>query len=674
MDNFQFTDLYDANNDLHFRKGFNAVPYTAADFQDLKDAACAYVKESGAQTDWDYFQYYLAHNRTMPTGAFAVNNEKPYYWWKGGKDAEKVSFTLDDSTGGNDEEKNKLRADALAAAMSDAAFRSLYNGNTKAWDDLTAVVVESGRLVKSYGTEQTFTDLPKLSDGPEITALITAVEGLLQSKIATTVPPVPYPMPVLTWEEIQDALFTDQNMKDAAKKDEYWWKEKDNKPSQKNDPWVDFQMLVGKVGALADAINVAMNDPNYTWDPANDPLTATEVADLRASFTPDIAKNIGLVSASGGELTQADLDNITWEWFDYNTAGCYDSGSFVITWAQIQDAIISAWLNDDATAQGTISGMGITDPSTAWPISLSMRKTMAKRAPTLSSQMTASEDQLAAYTEAIRENPELVQRYEEELEKLLAAAKELEAAVNDARGEAEAPAPSAEPTQSPVPAESAAPAASSEPAESPAETPVPQPSETSRPTETSKPVETSQPTVTPEPEETELPRPTETPEPEETEPPRPAGTPEPEETQKPAETPEPDPVPEQEEPNSSGGTAQPPDSGGTPNQETAQPPDVPAETKDGKEGDDVDISNFDQGVIALTELLSADSMTLNSLENSLLEPAAQGNAVSDDRVSGTGQLRTGEGDRSETGQLYKPIGQDVCEEERQIPSVREVVQ
>ena len=533
-DAFQVTDLYDpANTDLQLSKDFAGTKYTAGDFDDFKAAVLAYVQDAGARTnDWAHLQFYII-NGYMPASNYEMNQHSAYYWWKDGGTAEAVQFTLSAAA-------PEDRANALASALSDAAFRSLYNGNTVAWDNLTAALLESGRLVKlPAGTESGFDALPKYVDG-EVAALESAMESLLQAISGGTVPT--FPAPKATWEEIQYYFHTGTYPADPTVTDTYWWKSKDSKPTAENPPEQDFATLVSLIEAVA-----------------NDQTDAAAEAALRAFLTESMGQHLGLVGANGASpVTQAELDEIDWTGsvgtgspldFGPDSGDCWASGSFQFTWYQMQDVILNGgtWLDnqDDAVlmvTDPTFAGFSVTPPS--WvPAVVSVSFMSVATEGSLADRLAWITARLAALTAAIEKNPAQAERYRAQLVELKTTLDALLAAMDEL---ASIPEGNQIPTESPVISESPAPEESQAPTESPETSESPAPEDSQAPTESPEtsespvPEESQAPTESPEVSESPAPEESQTP----TENPEAPGTPGPEESLPPDTEESGDPAPE----------------------------------------------------------------------------------------------------------------------------------
>lgn len=503
-DAFTVSDL-NTISDLKFASGFDGSTYTSTDFASFKSAIEAYVAEPGASLtvpDWNQTQYYLIHS-SLPVTSAPVSKEAAYYWWKSGGTPTEVSFATTAA-------KPEDMADDLAEAMLDAAFRATYNGNTVAWNNLTAAVLDAGRIAANYaGSETDFTlDFAKFGSGDLANVKAWTVD-LMQAIGGTS---FAIPAPTATWMELQYALMNSGNYQSEADLiaagTDYWWKAKD---TQGNPPAVDFAALDGYIQALA----------------AN-PGDATALANLKDWFTPAKAANMGFTLDGMTPVDAATLSAIPWETFNY---GLFLAGP--VTWNQIEYVFISPMIMgvydfaDDATAGMWTGGFGILDPSGSWTFSTSMQSMALYTAQSPVEQMAVLTAQLAALAQAIQEQPELAETYAQQIQELLAAVEALKAALEAVPGPEATEPPEATPTP--------------EVTEAPEVTPAPEVTETPETTPAPEPSDAPEMTPSPEPEGPSegTPPPETTPAPETTEPPE--ATPAPEPTEPPEVTPDPEP-------------------------------------------------------------------------------------------------------------------------------------
>ncbi|MBP3520935.1 MAG: hypothetical protein J6J87_06300, partial [Oscillospiraceae bacterium] len=334
---FGEADLYRADYHLHFRSSFQGAQYAdsaAKTFADFKADVLAYVALAGARSnDWAHLQYYLIHG-SLPATNPDMNRDAAYYWWQDGAAAQGDTVTLN-------QPRPENRANALAAALSKAAFRYAYNGNTNAFEHIDQSVLTLGRLIADYDDSKTFADQAKVTVD---TAFITAVTDLLDEKITVSgiaVSPVPESLPSFTWEEIQGKLLGAKMPSEAD--GGAWWKSDDKNPASEATPAEDFATLVGLIGAVAEAARDGGD-------------TATAVSNLKAFFTVDLARKLGLKNSKvTGDVTAAELNAITWATLKYSNAQCWGAGgtgTFNITWQQLQAIILQ-------------SGKSIVNPSVA---------------------------------------------------------------------------------------------------------------------------------------------------------------------------------------------------------------------------------------------------------------------------------------------------------------------
>lgn len=369
-------DLYDAANKgsdatpgLGFRSGFNGAKYTAADFDDFKAKVLAFVQDpivagndpSATSDDWDALQFYIIEG-SYPATATQRKLRAAYFWWKNGGETATVDFSSWQS-----KSKPEERADALAKAAADAAFRNTYNGNTIAWhadSDEAALVaaLKSGRLVKTVGTDASkYPDNFTFYEEADLDDLKTKAKELLEAKSGATT--ATFPAPTFTWEELQYYILTGNTTEDPDVTATYWWKSEDEKPQEKKKPEEDFQEVVKLIAAVAEAIK------------AGDDPSAAETA-LRAYLTEDVAQNMGLSDSMGmGLVQQAELDAIVWTGDPLNDGALVfgfsddlDDGGlcwgpdgdqdFTFTWYQLQDIILNGgmYLDSADVAESMITG------------------------------------------------------------------------------------------------------------------------------------------------------------------------------------------------------------------------------------------------------------------------------------------------------------------------------
>ncbi len=543
MSDFSLDDLYNENYaEFHFRKTFDGTKYS--DIEDFKRDMLAYYGAENGTASWVRAQYYIIH-RSLGSNT-VINREGAYFWWQGNGEPEAVDFALT-------QDDPAARADALAVALMDAAFRATYNGNTKAWDNLDAdfaSVLEQGRLVSADpgGAEHYPADFTMFGSG-DGAGLKSQIVRLMQTISGSMYPPAA----TATWHEIQYFILTgtyetDANIQGDANIN-YWWKTLDEKPVDKPKPWEDFATLTGLIAAVADG-----SDP--------DALT-----NLQAWLTEERALNMGLAQDEfGTPADQGLLDEITWDAMDYDAAGCNDSGAFTITWSQVQNLFINYfymtgdWTLDDVdTSDMNIADFGIEDPSAGWPSGASLLSMMPNRlmmtaVPTEPVTSTVvGEDGTVTTTESMTMVDEETGHIITTTVTTVVTPQEggtlvvetttvntLDPVTGETSVEildTQVVFVANEETESPEPAETEEPTESPEPSESP------EPEETDLPDP--EPPLDPEPTVSPEP--TESPEPSETPEPEHREEPddgeKPSPTPPAEPTQNPEEPEEPDPEP-----------------------------------------------------------------------------------------------------------------------------------
>jgi len=555
--NLRLSDL-DDNAGLHFRQSFDGEKYT--DIDTFKTAVTGYLAATGSRADdWQDLQYYLIHGVRSESN-YLLGLEAAYYWWQNGGSAQPVDFSLlAEGETSLDSVAPETRADRLAAALMDAAFRAKFNGNKVAWQQLTAGVLTSGRLIKTEGGATGFDALTKFEDG-DIESVKTAVLGMVGAAPA-------FPAPTATWENIQKAVLTDG----SAEATEYWWKKADAKPSEANDPWVDFATLV----TLVEQVATDVKDGND--------YTASEAA-LRGFLTEAVAQNMGLYGADGvNPVGQSELDSIDWTGslntgspLDYGEFGanCWGSGTFHFTWYQMQDVILNGgtWLDTEVDSvtmvtDPTYMGFSITPPD--WVLNppattaLSLRSAKTPQQATTVSQPQVSVDpDTGIETETRTESTDMVhtdpetgamvietmdvttttERWETETGlvcKTTVTTVVRTLTINAETGQVESrTVENLEPEITVVvtPKEGEDP----EPSEEPAPEESPKLESTDNPEETPKPESTDNPEETPKPEPTDDPEGTPKPEPTD----NPEGTPKPEPTVTPEETPAPEITPE----------------------------------------------------------------------------------------------------------------------------------
>ena len=526
MNMFAYSALYDPNNkELHFARNFQGEKYTGdtdADttnnahlvFSEFKEDIMAYVQEDRTflrnnAPDWNRVQYYLIHGALNNS---AISDELPYYWWKEGKPAQPVDFTLGGS--GNDDDP-AARADALAVALLDAAFRATYNGNPVAWDNLTADVLKRGRLVAPTtgavdgitGSEGAFpADFTMYGvAGPTLDNLKLTVVALMKSISGVNVPT--FPTPKATWSELQYYLLTGNRQTDGWIQyyKNYWWKAKD---SNGEPPAELFKKLTEKIAAVADA-------------KAGGQDGVAEANILRGWLTAEISEKLEFTWDGGTLLTDGDLAGVPWEDLAY-------SNPFTITWAQVEWLFFGymneygAWQwDDETTARNGLLGYGLSDEPQGWSVTARnrARTVMLQESPepNYSNIISNLSKRIIELEKKIQDNPLMLEQYEEELYQLMEATQRLQAILEGKIDQMETVSPDesqegvegSEDVNSPAPEVSETP----DPAESPEVTESPAPEESpavSEPPETPEPPETSETPVPSEsqPPEEELPQPT----------------------------------------------------------------------------------------------------------------------------------------------------------------------
>ncbi|MCI9606502.1 MAG: hypothetical protein HFF03_07530 [Oscillospiraceae bacterium] len=501
--------------------------------------------------DWTTLQYYLIHNRTLDAAA-APGEAGNYYWWQNGG-----SYTAPTILSGN------------LNQMINAAFVSVYNGNTLAWDGLTANKLKATNLRKVAGFDiantAKFSDLPEY-EAADLAAFQASMEALVQTALASE--SHPHTPPALTWYQVQHYLNTgtyeadENNITD--KEIVYWW------PDGKNNPNVtvttEFTRLIAamrdfKAGTMTEAAFKAM-----IVGPASQ-SSNTKISLSVAGETNFYATAANLNSGKQGytalqvSAAKTALTNLT--------KAISDAEIATLTWAQVQYALLykGAYTTTPPIYPGdptATASLFFAQPNFMMTVPIPL---------TPEEQLADLTQQISDITAAIQEDPTLLEDHLQQINELLAAADALKVLVS---GEPVETLPGEEPSLDPTnpeepgePTDSETPTEPGEPTE-PTDPEAPtEPGETTEPTDPEAPTEPGETTEPTDPES-----PTDPVDP--TEPETPTGPVDPEEPKEPetgalpdfANPPEETP-PLTEEPEGKGEDPDPPEE--TPKEETAEP-------------------------------------------------------------------------------------------------------
>lgn len=455
MDMFLFDALYDEDNkELHFARNFKGEKYTDDEdldldvnenlvFTEFKEKIRSYVRDdrsfltnqerAGQPYSWDRVQYYLNHG-TMEGVDIYLRYESVYYWWKEGKPVEPVSFDLgpDDPADPDDPTAPDIRAaraDALAVALMDAAFRATYNGNTRAWEELTEEIAVSGRIVAgSTGNETSFPDefttygtsAPTLEDLKKtVVALMLEMSGTTESELAGIAVPA-FPVKTASWHQIQYYILANRYEEESSwieSSANYWWK-------GKNANGASGPTLFGEISAFVERIA------------GGDTSAADE---LRDWIDDEKIETLEFVDSSGEPISTDAWKEIPWEDFEYSVCGDpFDA----VTWAQIALLIPAYELAgewyfvSDEDAVGMLEGdLGMPSTPSWWVTTFSVRRRAAAPARlNLSSTIDTLSVRLALLRGVLKKEPARAEEYRAELEALVEelrqATAELDALLN----------------------------------------------------------------------------------------------------------------------------------------------------------------------------------------------------------------------------------------------------
>lgn len=375
-----------------------------SNFAAVKTVIAAYANETGADLTnnaWDAVQYYIIHSAV---NANRTTAEKSYYWWAdGGASRPKTAATFTPTSTETDAaKKNKALADDLAKKLSEAYFKSEFNGYTDTdvgWDGvLTSADLQAGRLAMAMGSDAKAypADFTLFNIPTDLTALKTAVgtafaavNGGAGNLTPDDLSAVPKPYTALTWDALQKALIPSAS--------ELWWKEKDSLGKSNVELFEDVQKtLLAFANDPGDSAKLQALKDAFTWD-------AVQKMDLDASTVNGVPIDESLVNYVNG----------MWPTIVANTiATPIDITSVKITWNQMAslfDNIYNGFGNyiEDATTSDTF---GYVTPTWAQaiPTSFSLRAPMRITPNQLRAQQTQdATDYQTALTEALGEDPAL---------------------------------------------------------------------------------------------------------------------------------------------------------------------------------------------------------------------------------------------------------------------------
>lgn len=291
---------------IGLRADFKGTPYTDLSAFRAQITAMAAAAVAAGKTvmnlTWNEVQYYLVHGVLEMVGGMADSEGNAYYWWYNGGAGTAVVLTATSMT-----------------TWLDAAYRAQINGNTHAWDNLTASLIESARFVKIDDNSNTFADLPKFAVS-DLTVFGAAMGKLVEDAISAAAN-----YKTLTWYQAQYYLLTGTYAADSpAMKDDYWWKEKDTDPSTAGvDPL--YTEFLDQMSIYAHS-NSATDLNWFTLARVNE--LSFKRLDSGAAFTA--AQLTQIKNRLKGVIANAMLEPAYWDGTKLN-----------LTWYQVQYALIS---------------------------------------------------------------------------------------------------------------------------------------------------------------------------------------------------------------------------------------------------------------------------------------------------------------------------------------------
>lgn len=472
---------------IGLRKDFKGTTFAAGELEALKTTLCTLVDSAGsAYKNYTFadVQYYLIHG-SAPEGD--ISSEASYYWWEGNENPVPVTFTQLPT----DSIPSESRLETFIRQLLNAAYRSVYNGNTVAWDNLTDTMLEGARLVEKDTDDggaalTAYTDLVKFTASSvfksKMEALIEIVAGTQSAaNPAPAAPSMANSYYGLTWYNVQHYLMTgeyvanedDISVDDGSgtmlnKSERYWWKTNDGLSSSSLAGFQAFmQEFSGAVSsedltsflawATVDNLNAAgLLDPDDGFAKFSDPTYTDNYID-------------------GEKWSAIILDDLAANGVDVSGYSWHQIMDILLNWSDVGNDDDAAYqeLVENGMEPGAVPGWVMTN----WPVTVSasvmlfsIRRNMAPNDKI--DDLTAQVQELTA---AIQEDPSMLEEYAWQIQELLAALEELKALVAPEEPEVTPPADEVQT----LPAEPEEPA--KQPEEPPAETEEP-PAETEKPT------------------------------------------------------------------------------------------------------------------------------------------------------------------------------------------------
>lgn len=327
---FTYDDLYNYSG-LNFRKNFKGEMFTSGEFATFKSAMENLADNQGTNLSWAQVQYFLIHGNTG--NALSVSGELTYYWWVNGGEGTSVDFSV------------ITDYDSGLGVFLEAAFRYEINGNVHAWDDLTADIIKTTRLIKNDNGNTTFDTLDHFSDKNDFVAgmngFATAAGGL---------PPEPgqnLAQPIATWQQTQYYLLNGTFVDDStASVENYWWRLLDDLGSAKT-PQERFDEFLAAIQEIFDSGDPTAAD-EWVSDVENMNAVFINPNDPEGGFTQDDAA--GFVGAG--------------IWEDFVNSGAFGSAA-EISWYQLEYGLLNwcyMWLSDSDIMDDLVNNYGFTIP------------------------------------------------------------------------------------------------------------------------------------------------------------------------------------------------------------------------------------------------------------------------------------------------------------------------
>lgn len=312
---------------IGLRADFKGTPYTdLSAFKIQITAMVTVVISKGdivADLTWNEVQYYLVHGVLASSAIVADKEGNAYYWWYNGGEGSAAPITPGISQ-------------ASLSTLLETAYRADTNANPRAWDNLTAAMTETFRLVRDRGTATAWTDLTKY-DGATLSSFQSALENLVKIAIA-----VGDSYTAINWFQIQHFLLTGTYLSasdvDLPGTTDYWWRDNESDPNASggSTPLDEFLQLMTNFAATsmgtADA-NVLKEEVDSYY--ISNKLDIRVRANAAASILP--YEDIGVTTTFKTQVKNR-VVNLVKALKNNDIAPYYDSatGEIHLTWYQLQ--------------------------------------------------------------------------------------------------------------------------------------------------------------------------------------------------------------------------------------------------------------------------------------------------------------------------------------------------